>query len=162
MGVEDHRPRSLVGGDDLVEAGLGGEAHKAEAREDHPAMLADDLEVLENLRRELGPDLLDEAEMIGKAVADLEIGDVRVDLERAERGMVPAVFEHRAGVAGPVVVVAPVDEPCLGAAAEERQEPVHRVRGDHEADERRALVDMGGDALEVAFRRWGPRRRLAS
>ena len=60
--------------------------------------------------------------MLGIAVADLEVGDGGIDLEGAQCRVVPAVFEDGAGVAGPIVIVIPVDEFRLGTATEEGEE----------------------------------------
>ncbi|MPL60721.1 hypothetical protein SDC9_06282 [bioreactor metagenome] len=155
--VEDHRAHLLVLAHDLLEPLLGGEAHHGQPRIDHLPMLTHHLEVLHQLRAETGADGLDHLEEIGAVIAHLQICDVGIDLQRAQRGVVPAVFIGDARAAAPVLRVRAEDHLPRRPAREEGLERGHRLRRDHQLKCVVALAHMALEALEVL----GRDRRLA-
>ena len=158
MRIEDRAAVFLVQAHDLVEARLGGVADHRQAEAGDIAVEADEFEMADHLVADQGVDLLDALDLVRERVEHLEIGDRRIDAQRAQRGVVPGQFE--VGRQALEVGLGRGVEDDLGApAAGESEESVERLRGDRDEADTLAFAEEFLVALEIGKRGWRGDRR---
>ena len=93
--IEDRAAVSSCMADDLVQALLGGEAHDRQPQAGDLPVEAHELKVRHDLVAEALVHVQGAAQVIGRRVEHLEIGDGRVDPERVQGSVVPRQLEDR-------------------------------------------------------------------